>query len=157
MGNERKRADLNVEIRRADVGRSCPTADVHDLRLLGRRGRDARRRFRSRLLGLLRNGRRDGDLGLGRRGRRYELRRRRRRGEVKRNPDATRNRLAVTEGRFERPLSRGDDRRFVQIAPPDWITSAFETCPSTSTVTARTTSVCFRSASADGGYTASTC
>lgn len=36
---------------------------------------------------------------------------------MKRNPDATRNRLAVTEGRFERPLSRGDDRRFVQIAP----------------------------------------
>src|ERR1700690_2982758 len=41
--------------------------------------------------------------------------------------------------------------------PPDWSTSTLETCPSASTVTARTTSACLRSASAEGGYTASTC
>ena len=41
--------------------------------------------------------------------------------------------------------------------PPEVTTSTFETWPSTSTVTASTTSACLRSVSAVGGYTASTC
>src|SRR5580704_17906264 len=41
--------------------------------------------------------------------------------------------------------------------PDDVVTSTFDTWPSASTVTARLTSACSRAASAEGGYTASTC
>ena len=88
----------------------------------------------------------------------HELGRRRRRREVERHLDAARDGLAVAHrrgrtstGARRRSRPRRGRRRRTRA------TSTFETWPSASTVTASTTSACLRSASADGGYTASTC
>ena len=80
------------------------------------------------------------------------------RREVERDLDPARDGLPVAHRRSERPLARGDRRRLVEVrASRLAATSTFDTCPSASTVTARTTSACLRSGSADAGYSASTC